>query len=172
MRPDRTSLQDHAFLTCSYPQSGLFSWIKRGVYVSALILAIAVMCAARGQTVTPSTVDAASLVTIRGTLNALPGKGPALMAPQKEYTLSGQSPYILHVLEDKRLLNQELQLEGAPGPNGTFIVSRLYAVRNGKLYKIQYYCDICNITYVQPGHCYCCGRETVLQEVPVKPANP
>lgn len=171
MRPDRISLKDRAFSTCPYPQSGRFSWIKRGVPPSFLILAVAITCAARGQTGASSTVGA-SLVTIRGALSALPGKGPALVMPQKEYVLSGQSPYILHVLEDKRLLNQELQLEGTPGPNGTFAVSRLYAVRNGKLYKIQYYCDVCNIIYVQPGHCYCCGRETVLQEVPLKPGNP
>ncbi|MGH9353017.1 MAG: hypothetical protein ACRD2G_12795 [Terriglobia bacterium] len=168
MHPDRISLKDHFFPTCPYLQSGRFSWLKRGALASLLFLAVAAMGAARGQ----AAQAGVSPVTLRGTLSALAGKGPALMMPQKEYVLSGQSPYILHVLEDKRLLNQELQLEGTPGPDGTFVVSRLYAVRSGKLYKIQYYCQVCNIIYVQPGHCYCCGRETEIQEVPVKPANP
>lgn len=143
------------------------SWIKCGALGSILILALAAMGVARGQIVSRS----ANPVIIRGMLSTIAGKGPALMMPQKEYVLSGQSPYLLHVLEDKRLMNQELQLEGTPGPDGSFVVSRIYAVREGKLYKIQYYCQVCNIIYVQPGHCYCCGRETELQEVPVKPAN-
>lgn len=138
---------------------------------SLLVLAFASLCIARGQVTTPSKPGSAPEV-IRGTLGLLAGKGPALMTAEKEYILQGQSPYILHVLEDKRLLNQELQLEGARGPGGTFVVSRFYAVRNGMLYKIQYYCEVCNIKYVEPGHCYCCGRETKLQEVPVSPAHP
>lgn len=144
------------------------SWVECGALGSILILAFAALGVARGQTISRS----ASPSIIRGTLSAIAGKGPALAMPQKEYVLNGQSPYLLHVLEDKRLMNQELQLEGTPGPDGSFVVSRIYAVRDGKLYKIQYYCQVCNIIYVQPGHCYCCGRETELQEVPVKPANP
>ncbi|MGH9772906.1 MAG: hypothetical protein ACRD4Q_14620 [Candidatus Acidiferrales bacterium] len=113
-----------------------------------------------------------AVVILRGTLGAVPGKGPSLETPQKNYMLRGQSPYLLRVLEDKRLLNQELQVEGTAGAGGTFVVDRIYAVRNGKLFNIQYYCEVCNITYVQPGHCYCCGRETKLQEVPVTPSAP
>lgn len=108
---------------------------------------------------------------LRGTLAATQG-GPEIKTPEKSYVLAGQSPYLLRVLEDKRLLNQELEVEGAPEASGAFVVDRIYAVHHGKLYKIQYYCDVCNITYIQPGHCYCCGKETKLQEVPVTPANP
>jgi hypothetical protein len=106
-------------------------------------------------------------MVLRGNLGLLPGNVPTLQTEDKTYRLAGQSPYILHTLEDKRLLHQELQLVGTVGPGGDFVVQRLYALRNGKLYKIQYYCEVCNITYVQPGHCACCGRETKLQEVPV-----
>ncbi|MGH9469547.1 MAG: hypothetical protein ACRD1N_04295 [Terriglobia bacterium] len=111
--------------------------------------------------------SANGLVTVLGTLTNVPGKGPALESAGKEYVLQGQSAYLLHTLQDKRLLNQELQLTGAIAPGGALVVRKLYAVRNGKLYHVQYYCEVCNITYVQPGHCYCCGRETKLQEVPV-----
>ncbi|MDE3178070.1 MAG: hypothetical protein KGM47_00305 [Acidobacteriota bacterium] len=109
---------------------------------------------------------------LRGTLGVMPGKAPVLEVAGRDYVLQGQSPYLLHVLEDKRLLHQELQLEGSAAAGGAFVVDRIFAVRNGKLYKIQYYCSVCNITYVQPGHCYCCGRETKLQEVPVTPTIP
>lgn len=114
----------------------------------------------------------AGTTILRGTLAATQGRGPVLKTPQASYVLAGQSPYLLRVLEDKRLLNQELEVEGSPETGGTFVVDRIYAVRRGQLYKIQYYCDVCNITYVQPGHCYCCGKETKLQEVPVSSASP
>lgn len=107
-------------------------------------------------------------VEIRGSLDQIAGQAPRLDLAGKQYTLAGQSTYLLHVLEDKRLKGQQLQLTGEAGPGGTFVVSRIYVVRSGKLYKIQYYCQVCNIIYVQPGHCYCCGRETELQEVPVR----
>lgn len=120
----------------------------------------------------PATGLPAGATVLRGTLTATQGRGPVLETPQKSYVLAGQSPYLLRVLQDKRLLNQTLEVEGAPEAGGTFVVDRIYAVHHGKLYKIQYYCDVCNITYVQPGHCYCCGKETKLQEVPVTPASP
>jgi hypothetical protein len=110
-------------------------------------------------------------IVLRGTLGSLPGRGPVLKVGPKDYVLQGQSPYILHTLEDKRLLNHELQLVGTMGPGGDFVVQRMYDIHNGKLYKIQYYCEVCNITYVQPGHCFCCGRETALHEVPADLAN-
>lgn len=116
--------------------------------------------------------SANGLVTIRGTLVSVSGKGPALESAGKQYALHGQSPYLLRTLEDKRLLNQELQLTGTIAPGGALVVQKLYAVKGGKLYHVQYYCEVCNITYVQPGHCYCCGRETKLQEVPVSQTNP
>ncbi len=111
------------------------------------------------------------LVILQGTLGALPGNQPTLITTAKRFKLAGQSAYILRTLQDKRLLNQQLQLIGMVGPDGDFVVQKLFAVHNGKLYRIQYYCSVCNITYVQPGHCYCCGRETKLQEVPVSSAH-
>ncbi len=121
---------------------------------------------------TPKPQEVNGLTVVRGTLVSIPGKGPALKGASREYVLEGQSEYLLRTLEDKRLLNHELQLVGTEGPDGTFTVQKLYDVHNGKLYHVQYYCEVCNITYVQPGHCYCCGRETKLQEVPVDPSNP
>lgn len=112
-----------------------------------------------------------SLVILRGTLSSVSGKSPVLTANGKQYALEGQSGYILRTLQDKRLLNHELQVVGTQGLNGDFVVQRMYDVHNGKLYKIQYYCEVCNITYVQPGHCYCCGRETKLKEVPATPGQ-
>ncbi|MGH9449779.1 MAG: hypothetical protein ACRD11_04480 [Terriglobia bacterium] len=139
--------------------------------VSVCFVVFPALCsgAARGEA---AAAPGRSAVILRGTLESVAGKGPSLVTARKNYILQAQSPYLLRVLEDKRLLNRELQLEGTAGSGGTFVVDRIYAIRNGKLYNIQYYCEVCNITYVQPGHCYCCGRETKLQEVPVTPSAP
>lgn len=120
----------------------------------------------------PTTGLPAGTTILCGTLAATQGRGPVLKTPKESYVLAGQSQYLMRVLKDKRLLNQELEVEGSPEAAGAFVVDRIYAVHHGKLYKIQYYCDVCNITYIQPGHCYCCGKETKLQEVPVSSSNP
>lgn len=131
------------------------------------LLLVGVFAPVMARAATPAQPEQ-SLVVIQGPLSAIPGKGPALTRDGKQVLLSGQSDYILKTLEDRRVAGQDLQLTGVFAPDGHFTVQKLYAVRNGRFYKIQYYCEVCNITYVQPGHCYCCGRETKLQEVPVR----
>ncbi|MGH9326035.1 MAG: hypothetical protein ACRD2B_05025 [Terriglobia bacterium] len=140
-------------------------------FLSILILLV-VLPAVDWVQAAPKPQQLNTVEVVRGTLTSIPGKGPALKTTSREYVLAGQSSYLLHTLEDKRLLSHELQLVGTAGPDGTFTVQKLYDVHNGKLYHVQYYCEVCNITYVQPGHCYCCGRETKLREVPVSQANP
>lgn len=135
-------------------------------FIAALVLALSI-----GAREPASAQPAQSPTTIEGTLTLLPGNQPTLETGQRTYRLSGQSPYILRTLQDKRLAHQELQVIGTPGPGGDFVVQRLFAVHNGKLYKVEYYCEVCNITSVQPGHCVCCGRETKLKEIPVGDAQ-
>jgi hypothetical protein len=147
---------------CSSPR---ILWVP----VLAMLALFLVLAPGVGVAVPPQAAEA--LVVLRGSLSALPGNQPILQTGQKTYKLAGQSPYLLRTLQDKRLLHQDLQLVGTVGPNGDFVVQRLYAVHHGKLYKIEYYCEVCNITYVQPGHCACCGRETKLKEVPVGQAQ-
>jgi hypothetical protein len=140
-----------------------------GIWVCFLALGIGPVFCVGASASSPMPQNAP--IILRGTLGSLPGRGPVLKVGPKDYVLQGQSAYILHTLEDKRLLNHELQLVGTLGPGGDFVVQRMYDIHHGKLYKIQYYCEVCNITYVQPGHCFCCGRETTLHEVPAGQAN-
>ncbi len=106
-------------------------------------------------------------LTLQGKLISLPGKGPVLRAEAKDYPLAATSPYLFHTLQDKRLLKREVRLEGAIRTNGTFEVAHLYTIRGGKLYKVRYYCEVCNIVGLQPGPCVCCQQPTALQEIPV-----
>jgi hypothetical protein len=140
------------------------------VAVPALFLAAFLAgCVLASGAASPSASNA--VVIIRGKLGALSGGQPTLATDHEHYKLSGQSAYLSKTLQDKRLLNQELQVVGTVQPGGGFQVRQIFAIHSGKLYKIKYYCPVCNITYVQPGHCACCGRETQLKEVPVN-SNP
>jgi len=104
---------------------------------------------------------------LEGRLIAAGGDKRILKTPQHDYALSANTPSLLHTLQDERLANRELRLEGAETPDGGFEVAHLFTVRNGKLYKVRYYCEICNITALEPGKCVCCQRPTELQETPV-----
>ncbi len=103
-----------------------------------------------------------------GKLIDLPGKGPVLKTPDnKVQPLSATTPYLFHTLQDKRLAGREVRVEGRPQADGTFQVEWLYTIRDGKLYRVRYYCKTCNIVALEPGRCVCCQQPTELQEIPV-----
>ncbi len=97
--------------------------------------------------------------------------GPVLKTQKKEYALAGKTSYLFHTLQDKRLLHREVRLEGTARPDGTFQVERLYTLRDGKLYRVRYYCQVCNIEALEPGDCVCCQQPTELQEIPVSQSD-
>ena len=105
--------------------------------------------------------------TLQGRLSVAGGGGPTLKTALRDYTLSAKSTYLVHTLQDQRLLNREVRVEGTLKPDHTFEVSHLFRVRDGRLYKVRYYCDICNIAALEPGNCVCCQRPTELQEIPL-----
>jgi hypothetical protein len=104
---------------------------------------------------------------LEGKLLSTPGVGPVLKEHGKDQLLSAVTPYLLHTLEDKRLANREVRVEGVPKADGSFEVARLYTIRNGKLYRVRYFCNVCNIEALEPGNCVCCQQPTELQEIPV-----
>jgi len=110
-------------------------------------------------------------VVLEGILLSIPGTGPILRSQKKDYPLAGKTSYLFRTLQDKRLIDRELRVEGTTRPDGTFEVERLYTVRDGKLYKVRYYCEVCNIEALEPGNCVCCQQPTELQEIPVTEAS-
>ena len=107
------------------------------------------------------------LPALQGTLLSVPGKSPVLKMAGKEQALSANTPYLLDTLEDKRLAHHEVRVEGTMQPDGTFQVEWLYTLHDGKLYRVRYFCNVCNIEALGPGNCVCCQRPTELQEIPV-----
>ncbi len=104
---------------------------------------------------------------LEGKLVEVPGTGPALRVGHHDYPLSARTSWLFHTLQDKRLVNREIRAEGQWEPDGTLQVSEFYRVKDGKLYRVRYYCATCNIQALEPGNCVCCQAPTELQEIPV-----
>jgi len=115
---------------------------------------------------TLSASQSAPRVTLQGKLGPVQGTGPVLHTLKKDYRLASKEPYLLHTLGDERLVGRELRLEGTANPDGSLNVERFYTVRGGKLYRVRYFCEVCNIEALEPGKCVCCQQPTELQEIP------
>jgi len=133
---------------------------KRGLFllVAALMLALPLFGYGRA---------AESSISLVGQLSSVPGGCPILRTAKKDYTLTARTTYLFHTLQDQRLAKRQVRLEGVDKSDGTFEVSKLYTVRDGKLYRVRYYCEVCNIEALEPGNCVCCQQPTELQEIPV-----
>jgi hypothetical protein len=129
-----------------------------GLLVCTAALAASPLRAAQGA--------ARHLAALEGELHSIPGEGAVLRMHAKDQPLSATTTYLFHTLLDKRLANREVRLEGTMKADGTFEVERLYTVRNGKLYRVRYFCKVCNIEALEPGDCVCCQQPTELQEIP------
>jgi hypothetical protein len=69
------------------------------------------------------------------------------------------------IFSDARIRAKELILRGRVFP-GTMLFepSRLRSVRNGVVYDLFYYCDVCSIETVSPAECVCCRGPVELTE--------
>ena len=144
-----------------------------GPYINSLLglaLAAGAWVAAPSVAAAPSELPPKSPVTITGRL-AHQDRLPVLKAKDKIYRLvsSDSDSYSNAILHEERVVGREFQLEGRWKGSDTFQVDRLFTVRDGKLYKVVYFCDVCNITAYQPGRCDCCQQPTEVREVPRDP---
>jgi len=107
------------------------------------------------------------LAVLEGTLLSTSADCPVVRAHGKDQPLSAYTTQLYHTLQDKRLANREVRLEGTMKGDGTFQAERLYTVKEGRLYRVRYFCKVCNIEALEPGNCVCCQQPTELQEIPV-----
>jgi hypothetical protein len=70
--------------------------------------------------------------------------------------------------KDPRLLSRPMRLTGRLVAGNFLQVVQVYSVKEGRLYEVDYWCDICSIRTFEPGECTCCGDPMVLREIPVK----
>ena len=70
---------------------------------------------------------------------------------------------------DEQVRNKELILKGHLLPRTQiFEMTDMKSVRNGVVYDLYYYCDVCAIKTLSPGPCMCCQGPVKLVEKPLK----
>jgi hypothetical protein len=131
-----------------------------------LVSALALGCLAEAPKPAPQSAQKSS--KLRGKLRQRAGQPPALESGDgKLVTLAGDEA-ALKVLNDKRLNGADLEATGHfTGPD-RFQVDPNHARtvlthKDGKLKMITYWCDVCSIRSYEPGPCWCCQAETVLE---------
>ena len=144
--------------------------------VSGLLLSIAVVCSSvrvRGATslqapqpATPQASTPQAGGAIQGKLSVGADGSVKIAGPAGPATVTSANPALSQTLQDSRLNGREVKLEGERKPDGSFEARHLFTVRDGKLFRVRFYCHVCNIPAIQPGNCVCCQRPTELDEIP------
>jgi len=129
-----------------------------------LVFALALGCFAE----TPDAGPQHTHTKLRGKLTQRPGQPPALETSEhKLITLEGDEN-AMKVLKDKRLNGVELEAAGRLTAPDRFVLDpnharTVLAHKDCKLKMITYWCDVCSIRTYEPGPCWCCQAETVLE---------
>ncbi len=167
MRAATNEIISHYVLSLQTRRRGRLSQEAQQAYLGCFLISLALF----GSPAFGQNHEAKTPLVLQGKLLSVSGTAPILRASGKDYSLAGKTPYLFHTLQDERLLNREVRLEGRMRPDGVMEVTRLYTLRDGKLYKVRYYCEVCNIEALEPGPCVCCQKPTDLQEIPITEGN-
>lgn len=68
------------------------------------------------------------------------------------------------VFTDSRVRQRELQITARLHSRNELEIIKVQSIKEGKLYDISYYCDVCSITAYVPGLCPCCRNELEFRE--------
>ena len=75
---------------------------------------------------------------------------------------------IAPIFTKSQVRKMELQITALLHENALLELIKVLAIKEGKLYDIYYFCDLCNITAYGPGPCPCCFEPLVFIEKPAK----
>jgi hypothetical protein len=67
---------------------------------------------------------------------------------------------------DQRVRRRDLQITAKPLAGNKLEIVTVQSVREGKLYDIYYFCELCNVRAYAPGPCPCCRNELEFRETP------
>jgi hypothetical protein len=70
------------------------------------------------------------------------------------------------IFTDSRVRQRELQVTAKLNDKQLLDIIHVQSIRDGKLYDIYYFCEICNIRAYAPGLCPCCRNELEFRETP------
>ncbi len=90
----------------------------------------------------------------------------ALQPAEGSLRLFSVSDLLTRMFEDEGVRERELVVRARLAPAGLETI-KVYSVHDGKLWDLDYFCEVCNIVAYAPGPCPCCRRPLVLRERPV-----
>ena len=70
------------------------------------------------------------------------------------------------IFSDVRVRQRELQVTAQTTAKGQLEIVRVQSLREGRLYDLYYFCELCNIRAYAPGLCPCCRNEMEFRETP------
>src|SRR5215813_3040543 len=70
------------------------------------------------------------------------------------------------VFTDTRVRQRQLQLTARLHDGDQLEIIKVQSIKEGKIYDIYYFCDVCRITSYTPGLCPCCRNEMEFREKP------
>jgi len=70
------------------------------------------------------------------------------------------------IFTDSRVRQRDLQITAKLHPESRLELIKVQSVREGKLYDLYYFCELCNIRAYGPGLCPCCRNELEFRETP------
>ncbi|MFL6214283.1 MAG: hypothetical protein ACJ74J_10380 [Blastocatellia bacterium] len=70
------------------------------------------------------------------------------------------------IFTDLRVRQRELQITAQLTAKNQLELIRVQSIREGKLYDLYYFCELCNIRAYAPGLCPCCRNEMEFRETP------
>ena len=68
-------------------------------------------------------------------------------------------------MRDPQLAGRTWEALGREAADGRFAVDLAFTIKDGRRYRVTYYCEICHITTYEPGRCMCCQENTELREI-------
>jgi hypothetical protein len=70
------------------------------------------------------------------------------------------------IFTDARVRQRELQVTARLTARRQLEIVRVQSIREGRLYDLYYFCELCNIRAYAPGLCPCCRNEMEFRETP------
>jgi RNase P/RNase MRP subunit p29 len=142
-----------------------FPFPGRAILCLAMCGACLLICVAVASAANPAsdTIQGKLVIGPQGALHVTTASG--------DVVVTSSDASILHTLQDPRMNGRQVRLEGrlgnSPGASGLLDVAHVFTVHDGKVFRLRFYCHVCNIPATEPGPCVCCQRWTDLEEIPV-----
>jgi hypothetical protein len=151
--------------------------MRRQSFGLVTALAVAGVCAG-GPPDTPAARDKTEVFTGKVVPLPVPKGGSGAKTDARNLALAADDGTSYQLVEDdasrmlfldSRLRDRPVRLTAlrVPGAKKLQVVF-VQTVKGGKVYDVDYWCEVCQISLNRPGPCTCCGDETEFRERPTR----